>query len=228
MLRKCFVWPETGSLWVRASWWSVLSNGLFLQSCPRQYLQERLGWDLAAARRMLALQPLLVCVYSDVSAWHVGTGREWLKDLSVYIVWPWAELSCRALRPVAFALLVLHLPRAWTMPLQCPDLFPAGESCFQLDSRVKKGTLVFHKGQRLCAVFADRNGNSEYKCSTQNQREAFLAEGPTQMLRMQAGTLEPQLQTWQWLFSRFHLQCHREGGQHPTPPIPKEREKCKF
>lgn len=23
---------------------------------------------------VLALQPLLVCVYSDVSAWHVGTG----------------------------------------------------------------------------------------------------------------------------------------------------------
>lgn len=26
-------------------------------------------------RRILALQPLLVCVYSDPSAWHVGTGR---------------------------------------------------------------------------------------------------------------------------------------------------------
>lgn len=95
MLRKCFVWPETGSLWVRASWWSVLSNGLFLQSCPRQYLQERLGWDLAAARRMLALQPLLVCVYSDVSAWHVGTGRVTKRPGCVHCVAvDWTFLPC--------------------------------------------------------------------------------------------------------------------------------------
>lgn len=87
--------------------------------------------------------------------------RQRLKDVAVCIVWPWTELSCRALWPAAFALLVLHLSRAPVMPLQCPDLFPGWGSCFQLDSRVKRGTLIFHKCQRLCAVFADRNRNSE-------------------------------------------------------------------
>lgn len=38
--------------------------------------------------------------------------RQRLKDVAVYDVWPWTELSCRALWPAAFVLLVLRLSRA--------------------------------------------------------------------------------------------------------------------
>lgn len=207
MLRKCFVWPETGSLWVRASWWSVLSNGLFLQSCPRQYLQERLGWDLAAARRMLALQPLLVCVYSDVSAWHVGTGREWLKDLAVYIVWPWTELSCRALWPVAFTLLVLHLSRAQEMPLQCPGLFPSWGSCLQLDSRVKKGTLIF-QWQCLLTEIEIQNRNGLFRI---RERHSWLKD-PLGCSKCKQAHCSHSCKS-DSASQEFHWQCHREGGR---------------
>lgn len=44
---------------------------LFLQLCLQQYLQERLGRCTTAC---LPCSPCL-SVYSDMSAWHVGTGR---------------------------------------------------------------------------------------------------------------------------------------------------------
>lgn len=46
--------------------------------------------------RALALQPLLVWVHSDVSAWHVGASRM-TEGLAVYFMWLCAELFPRAL-----------------------------------------------------------------------------------------------------------------------------------
>lgn len=110
MLRKCFVWPETGSLWVRASWWSVLSEWVIFAIVPPALPpgEARLG-PRQLYHHVLALQPLLVCVYSDVSAWHVGTGRMTKRPGCVhYVAAAWTFLLCstvgrlHASRPSSF------------------------------------------------------------------------------------------------------------------------------
>lgn len=164
-------------------------NGLFLQLCPQRYLQERLGWDHGSCTT--AYLPCSPCLSVCIQTWAPGVWAqaEWLKDLAVYIMWPQPELFCCALQLVAFTLLALHLLGAHAMPPQSSYLFPAWGCCFQLDSRLKKGTLIFYKCQRLSAAFAD----------VQKYRAAFLGGGRALMLRLRGGVLQPQLQTLRFL-----------------------------
>lgn len=136
--------------------------------------------------------PAALCLSVCIQTWVPGmwAQAEWLKNLAVYITWPRTELFCCTLQSVAFTLLALHLLGTRPTPPQCSYLFPVWGSCFQLDSRLKKGTLIFHKCRRLSAVFAD----------VQKYRAMFLGGGPALMLRLQGGTLQPQLQTL-WFLS---------------------------
>lgn len=123
----------------------------------------------------------------------------------MYIVWPQTELSCRTLQSVAFTLLALHLLGARPTPPQCSYVFPERGTCFQLDSRLEKGTLISRKCQRLSAVFP----------RVQKYRTVFLGGGRALMLRRQGDTLQPHLQTLRFLSRVSTWQCHREGTQDP-------------
>lgn len=136
-------------------------------------------------------------------------------------MWPRTELFCCTLQPVAFTLLALHLLGARLTPLQCSYLFQERGTCFQLDSRLEKGTLISHKCQRLSAVFPH----------AQKYRTVFLGGGRTLMLRLQGDTLQPQLQTLRFLSRVSTEQCHTEGRQgliYTQKCVNKEREKYKF
>jgi len=89
MLRKCFVWPETGSLWSLLLVCVVESVIFAIVPSATPGGEARLGAQ--RLYRALALQPLLVWVHSDVSAWHVGASRM-TEGLAVYFMWLCAEL----------------------------------------------------------------------------------------------------------------------------------------